>query len=112
MTSDELRAKADALDAEAQNLRRQAIDLRQQELAAKPIAGRIVYAADSRCPCGLGLAYDPLEGPQGAWDCSGIILGAADKAVKHTARLPFVFYEIKGENQPSACGRTTRPAAV
>lgn len=80
---------------------------------------KLVYAATARCPCGAGLAYDkkgesgrPIEG---YWDCSAILLGEAipsgePGSVQHTARLPFVFYEIKGENQPSANGTTTRDA--
>jgi len=66
----------------------------------------LVYAAYDRCPCGAGLAYIP-NGPRN-WDCSKILLGTADKGVTHTAKLPFVFYEIKSENQPSAGGATTR----
>jgi hypothetical protein len=50
----------------------------------------------------------------GYWDCSAILTGEAipvgqPGAVKHEARLPFAFYEIKSENQPSARGATTRP---
>jgi len=79
-------------------------------------APQLVYAATNRCPCGAGLAY--LAGSQpmtGAWDCSAILLGTAvpsgqPGAVQHTDRLPFVFYEIKSELQPSARGATTRPA--
>ncbi len=74
---------------------------------------KLVYAAKSRCPCGAGLAYVPGN-PGGEWDCSAILLGEAipmDKpgSVQHTAPLPFVFYEILSENQPSAEGATTRP---
>lgn len=73
----------------------------------------LVYAAFNRCPCGAGLAYDPREGVGGSWDCSDILTGRAipmDQPgwVTHTARLPFVFYEIKSERQPSANGATTR----
>jgi hypothetical protein len=82
----------------------------------------LVYAATKRCPCGAGLAYEK-DGESGVpisgyWDCSAILLGeaipsGAPGSVQHTARLPFVFYEIKGENQPSARerGETTRPLA-
>lgn len=71
---------------------------------------RLVYAATARCPCGLGLAHEVgASPPQGYWDCSGILLGTADENVQHTAKLPFIFYEIKSEHQPSAEGRTTRP---
>lgn len=72
----------------------------------------LVYAAAARCPCGYGLAYDrngesgvPIHG---YWDCAGILLGKANPHVTHTAKLPFAFYEIKGEQQPSAHGMTTR----
>jgi hypothetical protein len=73
----------------------------------------LVYAATARCPCGLGLAYDRKgesgKVTDGYWDCSGILLGTADPQVQHTAKLPFVFYEIKSDQQPSANGATTRP---
>lgn len=73
------------------------------------MARALVYAANSRCPCGAGLAYREGSGPRGAWDCSLILLGTADPAATHTAVLPFVFYEVKSEVQPSANGATTRP---
>lgn len=71
----------------------------------------LVYAATSTCPCGSGLAYAPGEKH---WDCSAILLGHAFPtghpfATTHTARLPFAFYEVKPEGQPSAQGATTRP---
>jgi len=49
------------------------------------------------------------------WDCADILTGRAvdsgkPGSVMHTGRAPFVFYEIKSEGQPSACGLTTRPA--
>ena len=83
----------------------------------------LVYAAYSRCPCGAGLAYVPGgDHPSGVpiggyWDCSDILLERAmhkgpPSAARHTAQLPFVFYEIKSERQPSAGGATTRPGGV
>jgi hypothetical protein len=74
-------------------------------------ARRLTYAAAARCPCGAGLAYGSGDD---CWDCAAILLGEAlasgeSGAVTHTARLPFVFYEIKSEHQPSARGATTRP---
>lgn len=120
MTADELFAKAKEHQAQADELNRQALEVRQAELRAKKVADRIVYAAYSRCPCGAGLAYDPTarDGDSpfvgtlgGYWDCSAIILGTADRTVKHTDRLPFAFYEVKSEGQPSANGATTRPKA-
>lgn len=73
----------------------------------------LIYAATNRCPCGAGLAYEKGSDDR-AWDCSAILLGSAIEsgqpgAVEHTAKLPFVFYEIKSEKQPSAGGMTTRP---
>lgn len=77
----------------------------------------LVYAATVRCPCGAGIAHRADAQPFGDtafWDCSAILLGEAtpsgeEGSVTHTAVLPFVFYEIKSEKQPSAEGRTTRP---
>lgn len=78
----------------------------------------LTYSATARCPCGAGMAYGPMtydndstfkKPYNGYWDCSAILDGTADKNVKHEAKLPFSFYEIKSEDQPSAKGRTTRP---
>ena len=110
-----LHAEADAMEAQAREKRRQASELRKAALLATPLRDRLVYAASARCPCGAGLAYDPAGEsgrPHGYWECSAILLGTADKAVKHEAQLPFAFYEIKSERQPSAHGATTRPAAT
>lgn len=82
-------------------------------------AADLTWAATDRCPCGAGLAYDstcqledvPQNWPyNGYWDCSAILLGTAAKDVTHTAKLPFAYYSIKADTQPSANGRTTRPA--
>lgn len=74
----------------------------------------LVYAATARCLCGAGMAYPKGMGPRGHWDCSDILTGSAipsgqPGATRHEAQLPFVFYEIKSETQPSANGATTRP---
>lgn len=77
------------------------------------------YSATSRCDCGAGLAY-----PKGkpfieinCWDCSDILTGRAllkDPECKniHAGQLPFAFYEIKSEDQPSAMGKTTRTKKI
>jgi hypothetical protein len=73
------------------------------------------YAATARCECGAGLAYpkdEPLD-LRGAWDCSAILTGRAVPSGQpgskvHIEPLPFMFYEIKSEDQPSARGATTR----
>lgn len=80
----------------------------------------LCYAAHKRCPCGAGLAYVPAwyDKPDSpayrCWDCSAILLDTAphkgaEGATTHTGKLPFVFYEILSEKQPSANGATTRP---
>jgi hypothetical protein len=69
----------------------------------------LVFSAYTRCPCGLGLAYVRGSGGFSYWDCSGILMGTADPKMKHTDKLPFTFYEVKSELQPSAQGATTRP---
>lgn len=84
------------------------------KLKVKKRLSKMTYAAGAKCPCGEGMAYDdtcidePFKIPS-YWDCSAILLGYADKKVTHTDKLPFSFYEIKSENQPSANGATTRP---
>lgn len=77
----------------------------------------LVYAANARCSCGAGMAYPKNIGMHGSWHCSDILtFRAATKdsadSVGHTSPLPFSFYSVKSENQPSACGATTRPAAI
>jgi hypothetical protein len=118
MTKTELLAKAEELEKQLKEVRKQISEANDAELRAQPLADRMIYAAYNRCPCGAGLAYDPLfededsvfKGPlSGHWDCSAIMLGAADKAKQHTDKLPFSFYKIKSEKQPSANGATTRP---
>lgn len=116
--SEELREAARDKEREAQELHKLASEAHKKELLEKPLIERMVYAAESRCECGLGLAYDPAhpDGVRGAWRCSGVILyasGIAPEGFKvepiHSPPLPFMFYEIKSEDQPSAGGRTTRP---
>ncbi len=121
MSSAEKFARAEDLRRQADAAAAEAMKERQTELAQKPLLERLIFAAFTRCPCGAGLAYDPADTGEGtpfrgpsAWDCSAIILGTAipdgkPGAVEHTGRLPFAFYEIKSEDQPSAQGATTRP---
>lgn len=109
--------KEKALESELAAVRKQMADEHQAKLKNTAVADRLVYAAYGRCPCGAGLAYDPLledensvfKGPlSGYWDCSAILLGVADQSVTHTGKLPFAFYDIKCEKQPSANGANTR----
>ena len=84
---------------------------------AKFSDAELVYAATTRCACGAGMAYPKNIGMHGSWHCSDILtFRAATKdsadSVGHTSPLPFSFYSVKSENQPSAFGATTRPAAI
>ncbi len=80
-------------------------------LRRKSIEKRLVYSAYSYCDCGAPHAYDPAG--ERWWDCSDILL---DKAIakgepgslKHSDVMPFVFWDLKSEGQPSAMGATTR----
>lgn len=65
----------------------------------------LFYSRTARCSCGAGLAYPKDCGPFHYWDCSAILKGIEDKTIKHTDQLPFIYYEIKGENDE----KSTRP---
>lgn len=72
------------------------------------------FAATARCVCGAGMAYPKGATMHGAWHCSAILTGKAasrfeEGAKSHSSPMPFAFYEVKSENQPSANGQTTRP---
>jgi hypothetical protein len=69
----------------------------------------LTYAAYARCLCGEGMAYPKKGAPNGYWDCSAILKGTARQDIKHEVKLPFAFWSVKSENQPSAGGATTRP---
>lgn len=74
----------------------------------------LIFSAYTRCSCGAGYAYPKDIGVSGCWYCSDILLGRAlskdhPDAKEHSPELPFTFYEVKSENQPSAQGATTRP---
>lgn len=115
-----LRQRASALQAEAQALFLEAEELATAEILALPLPEQLIYAATARCMCGAGLAYNrATAGVRGSWKCSATLLydtaaperQAETKAAAHTNPLPFAFYEVKSENQPSAGGATTRPPA-
>jgi len=69
----------------------------------------LVYAATARCECGAGMAYPTDIDPNGAWYCSDILKGVADKTKVHSRPMAFYMYEVKSEHQSSAEGKTTRP---
>jgi hypothetical protein len=120
---------ADQLEADAKRLREEANEARKQRDLKRPANERLIYAATSRCPCGYGFAYDPTgelttdksESPfrrPHQWECAGTLLHVAGELedglrqwvakATHDHPLPFAFYELKSENQPSANGATTR----
>lgn len=126
--AEKLRDKAAALELRARGLREQALAALREALLNRPLNDRLIYAAHLRCNCGAGMAYDPAgkgdptsplmlerRGPR-QWECSDILrfkTYPADrqrvvKAMTHTAPLPFAFYEVESETQPSAGGATTR----
>jgi hypothetical protein len=126
-TSSELYQQASAHQAKADRAREAAVRQRRHELLETPIGDRLIYAATERCHCGAGMAYDPaVEGREKVvpivgptrWECSDILRyralsperQAAAKAATHSEPLPFVCWEVKSENQPSANGASTRPA--
>ena len=68
----------------------------------------LIYSAGARCSkCGAGLAYPRKCGFKHQWTCSDVLKGIGTDS-GHEA-LPFAFYEVKSEEQPSANGATTRP---
>ncbi len=120
-TEAELNALA-KIDADAEAQKKAIFDARAAREGAIPDEQRLVYAAFDRCPCGHGMAYDPsgrLGTDNGSpfrrpnqWECAGILLGVADSKIAHQSPLYFSCWEVKGENQPSANGRTTRGTIV
>lgn len=123
MTEDQLRAVVDTGKQAEQELSRrwareaEAVEARVQRLlrgdasaAFKP--NDLRFAAYQRCACGAGMAYPTGCGTKGAWYCSAILRGIALREHAHSSPMPFVFYEIKSESQPSANGATTRDAGA
>lgn len=68
----------------------------------------LIYSAHDRCSCGAGLAYPKTCGPGHQWTCADVLTYRV-KTNEHHLELPFAFYNIKEDFQPSACGATTRP---
>ena len=84
--------------------------------APKYTNAQLHFAATARCKCGAGYAYPDFsirdkKAPR-EWDCSAFLRGEialTDLEAGHSTALPFAFYSVKGETQPSAGGATTRP---
>lgn len=98
--------RSDAADKTISAYYKQEREAFAQRLKDNPIFtdDELFYSRTSLCPCGHGLAYPKNCGPGHYWDCSAILKGIADKSVSHIDRLPFAYYEVKGERE----GQTTR----
>lgn len=72
-----------------------------QRLVDNPIFAddELFYSATLLCPCGHGLAYPKECGANHYWDCSAILKGIFDNSVEHVGRMPFAFYDVKGESE-------------
>jgi hydrogenase maturation factor len=72
-------------------------------------AADLRYSATARCSkCHAGLAYPKDCDMWHQWSCSAVLKGEAKDTAGHEA-LPFQFYSVKSEDQPSAGKATTRP---
>jgi hypothetical protein len=110
--------EAKKLEAAGKAKQQEAFDARDARERVRPLKDRLVFAARTYCHCGHGMAYDPLNevgrdesSPfkmADRWTCSAQLLDIADEKLTHTSPLPFAFYELKSEDQPSANGLTTR----
>lgn len=83
----------------------------EQRLKDSPIFTdeELHYSRSTLCPCGHGLAYPKDCGAFHYWDCSAILKGIADASVQHTGRLPFAFYDVKGERGTETTRGVYRP---
>jgi hypothetical protein len=69
------------------------------------------YAGVMRCMCGHGMAYPEGIAMGGAWYCSAILKGVADRSVMHLPAHSFMSWSIKSEDQCYRVGgASTRPA--
>lgn len=96
----------------AENVEARIAAIKKGDFSQRFNDSELVYAATARCQCGARFAYPSETSMHGAWMCSSILKGE-DKALPPTVHdndLPFAFYSIKSESQPSAYGATTRPA--
>lgn len=110
-TVEELRAISDAGDKARTELNRRYNEeaeeiLKRCDTGEPPFKDdELVFARDAKCPCGERLAYPKRTSPvRGFWDCVGLLKRTAPpkghpQAKTHTDRLPFVFWDIKSEDQ-------------
>jgi hypothetical protein len=110
----EIRKQIEKLEGEERNL----INGRQTKFK-----DGLIFAANARCKeCNSGLCYVErqefetgswLEESKGSWICLETYLASvakrADFVFKEHQSLPFVFWSISSEIQPSSTGNTTRP---
>lgn len=68
------------------------------------------FSATARCECGAGFAYPVnISFYAGAWECSAILMGKADRNVLHSGCMPFASHEVRSESQSILGNITTRP---
>jgi hypothetical protein len=105
MITDEQYREALEKEADAKQIIRQYFAEKEERLQKRLADGEpltdeeLKYSAVTLCPCGHGLAYPKEASPHHYWDCSAILKGIADKTVDHTAKLPFMYYDVKGESE-------------
>lgn len=87
---------------------RRVIARRQAGIPYKP--SQLLYSQRVRCKCGAGLAYFDrwptfLDGPAEthSWMCADVLTGKIQDSDQHDC-LPFMFYEVRSENQPDRGG--------
>ena len=68
----------------------------------------LIYSARARCNCGAGLAYPKDCNIRHQWTCGDVLTHRVSTNKGHDV-FPFMAYDIKSEQQPSAQGATTRP---
>lgn len=111
LTLEELRAIAKAGEGATAELNRRYMEkakkiLERCDTGEPPFNDEeLVFARDAKCPCGERLAYPKGTSPmEGFWDCVGLLKRTAPPkghpdAKTHTDRLPFIFWDIKSEDQ-------------
>jgi hypothetical protein len=121
MTHDEeeaVLAQADAIKkSRSEKYLREAKEIKERVESGTPpfTDDELRYAATARCKCDAGFAYPEKSGPHGMWVCSALLKSgerSAEAQAHHDAAMPFMFWSVKDEGQPSAGGRTTRPGGV
>ena len=101
--------EAKRLEAKARALRKQANQIwLENSCKEKNIKDTLTYAANQRCRCGAGMAYDRNDDDADKWVCSRVLLGQVPNDRRLHDIFPFSKYKIQTEFT-SKDGSTTRP---